>query len=696
MIRQSDRSQLLCILIVVAATVGAAPRAAAQSSDCVPCEESYGWDLDIVLAPAYVSDDAFRFGNQTGLDESGGSFFGDFNGRYTRGDATFFEFEGYARGADANGFFAKGGKQGVYTVTGFFQSVPQRAFGTTVSPFSGAGTGQVSLPASWVRGANTSLMTDLANSAAPATIGLDWTNLGIGVDLDMARNWDFNIDYVRREKDGVRRSAASFLFSGLEFLAPVDYVSDNVTLSVGFTGASWEAGFKYRGSLFSNGNEALTWDNPYQAINNDDQGRNAQPPDNESHRFSLSGALHLPARTMVSGLMAVGRLEQDERLLPYTINPTLVTDPLPTTNGKATTTNVILRAVSSPLRRLSLDAEFRYNDFDNETPINEFRPVITDVGFAPDSFFSNAFDYERSEFKLSGNYRVQRSMRFYAGYDTRTIKRTGQERRDTDTDRLWARFRGRIGKAAELDIKVFSEERDGSTYGFLDGQQALQNPLMRKYNMADRDRDGWRMRLSLLAVERLDLGVTAEEADDDYKNSTIGLTASDYSRVGANASWSFGARASVYASVDRETIENRQANSQSFSLPDWSATTDDEIRSGTFGAHVPGLFGAVDASLAYTWLDAKGSTRNNTSGLRTVFPDTRSDRRTLSIGLEYPYSEKLTIGVEYFLEELETDDWALDGVEPDTVSNLLGLGAKAWNYDQSVVYVSVRYRHNAN
>lgn len=693
-IRQTNVWRLSWTLIAV---IGV-QQAAAQTANCGPCDESHGWSLDILLAPAYVSDDAFRFGNQTGLDKSGASLFGDFNGRYTSDDATFFDFEGYARGADAIGLFAEGGKQGVYTITGFFQSVPQRAFGTTVSPFSGAGTGRLSLPASWIRGGNTSLMTDLPNSAARAPIGLDWTNIGLGVDLDMLRNWGVSVDYVRREKDGVRRSAASFLFNAAEFLAPVDYVSDNVTVSVGFSGASWEAGLQYRGSLFSNGNESLTWDNPYLAINNEDQGRGAQPPDNESHQFALSGALRLPARTVVSGLVSTGQLEQDERLLAYTINPTLVTDPLPTasTKGKVSTTNINLRVVSSPLPRLSLDAEFRHDDFDNKTPINEFRPVISDVGLIPVPVFSSAFDYERSEIRLSGNYRVQRGMRIYAGYDMKTIKRTGQERRDTDTDRLWARLRARISRAAELDVKLFSEERDGSSYEFLDGQHALQNPLIRKYNMADRDRDGWRIRLSLLAVERLDLGVSVEESDDDYKNSTIGLLGSDYSRVGANVAWSFGKRSSVYASVDRETIENRQANSQSSSLPDWTATTDDEIRSGTVGVRIPELFGAVEARLAYTWMDARGRVRNDTNGLRTAFPDTRSDRRTLSLGLEFPYSERLTFGFEYFLEKLDTDDWALDGVEPDTVLNLLGLGATAWDYDQSVAYVSVRYRYNAN
>ena len=43
------------------------------------------------------------------------------------------------------------------------------------------------------------------------------------------------------------------------------------------------------------------------------------------------------------------------------------------------------------------------------------------------------------------------------------------------------------------------------------------------------------------------------------------------------------------------------------------------------------------------------------------------------------------------LEKLNTDDWTLDGVQPDTIPNHLALGARSWNYDANVFYFSVRY-----
>ena len=666
--------------------------------DCPQCDASFGLDLDLKGGPAYVGDDAYRFGNQSGLDKSDWYLFGDVTSRYIAADLSFLNVEGFLRGGDSNALFAEGGKQGIYEVRASYQSIPQRFFDSGVTPYGGVGSGSLTLPGTWIRGTNTALMTDLENSARPVEIGLDWTNFGIGFDVDAVRDWTFSVDYRRRQKEGVRRSAGSFLFNAVEFTSPLDYATDDLEVVVGYSRDTWEANLTYYSSVFDNDSDALRWDNPYQGINGDNAGRTALAPDNEFHQVTLSGATALPARTMLSGQVSAGSLEQDDILLPYTINPTITTAPLPISrlDGKVSTLNYNVRVVSSPIEKLSLEGEIRYNEFDNEAPLDSFQYVITDVELAPAAVRNTAFGYERRDIKLSGNYRLRRRMKLYAGYDTRRFERNRQERRTTDTDRLWFRFSSRWSNVAEMNLDLFSEERDGSSYEFLGNPAAPQNPLMRKYNLADRDREGVRLRGAFLGSDRADVGVEFEMTDDSYDRSTIGLLASEYSRIGASFSWLVNASASVYATIDNETIETDQANSQSFSLPDWTATTDDEITTGTFGAAFPQLFGGrLGGRLSYTWSQAEGSTRNNTNGLPNEFPDLNSERQTVSLGLDYPYSDNLAFGLEVFYEQLESDDWALDGVDPDTALNLLAFGADAWNYDLSVIYLSVRYQLDA-
>ena len=59
--------------------------------------------------------------------------------------------------------------------------------------------------------------------------------------------------------------------------------------------------------------------------------------------------------------------------------------------------------------------------------------------------------------------------------------------------------------------------------------------------------------------------------------------------------------------------------------------------------------------------------------------------------MSYPYNDSLTFGFDYIFERMDSDDWALDGVNPDTIPNLLALGADAWNYDANIFYFSVRW-----
>jgi MtrB/PioB family decaheme-associated outer membrane protein len=381
-------------------------------------------------------------------------------------------------------------------------------------------------------------------------------------------------------------------------------------------------------------------------------------------------------------------------LLPYTTNALLLTSPLPVTSAgaEADTLNLNIRAVSSPWRKVTIEGELRYNDFDNKTPVNVYDYVVTDSRPASDAVPSSAYDYERRDIKLRGEYRPSRQLKLYAGFDNGRFERNRQDRTSTTTNRLWLRLRSRLGQSSDLDFDVFTEDRDGSTYETAPNPAATENPLMRKYNMADRERSGMRLRGSVFPGERSDFGWEFELGEDKYEDSAIGLTESEYLRVGADFSYLISDAASAYVNLYNEQIEIDQRNSGSFSLPDWAATTDDTFTTATLGFDYPQLIGPVDARIKYTWSKSIGETQNDTNGLPSSFPDMRSKRQTLNLGLSYPFSDSLSVGFDYYFESFDSEDWHLDGVDPDTISSLLALGADAWNYDVSVFYFSVRYQ----
>ena len=630
---------------------------------CDSCVLSDGWKWDIEGGPAYLADDAFRFGDYTGLDEEGVYLFGDVFGRFWGKDASYMIFDGYMRGIDSSALFFKGGKQSKYEVRMSYQAIPRRFFNETVTPYSGVAS--LVLPGNWIRAPSTQQMTELSNSSTPVAIGWDWDILGLGVDYKPAQHWKLSADYSRREREGLKRVAGSFSFNAAEFAAPVDYTTDDLQLSATYAAETWQASATYFGSVFSNANDSLTWDNAYSWPAGVNTGQLALPPDNTSHQLSLAGSILLPGRTTLNGQLSFGKLSQNEALLTTG-----------TTNGKVDTLNFNVRATSSPWRQITIEGELRYNDFDNRTAAQ---------------FGNIAYDYQRSEIKLRGEYRLRGGMKLYAGFDNEQFERNRQDRRDTTTNRLWFTVRTRLGDVADLHLNLFADDRDGSTYQTVVNPLAPENPLMRKYNMADRQRNGARLHGSVFSSQRADLGWEFEIGSDDYNDSTIGLTNSDYLRFGADFSYQFGDATSLYASLYQEDITTEQQNSQSFSLPDWSATTDDSFTTVTLGIIYPGLFSKLDASLEYGWADSRGESNSNTSGLPTSFPDLRSNRQNLNLGLSYPYNDSLTLRFDYIFERMDSDDWALDGVNPDTIPNLLALGADAWNYNVNIFYFSARW-----
>jgi len=680
---------------LVALTVGGNGLAEPNTDDwaCSRCVTNGNWSLDIEAGPAWVTDDAYRFGNYSGLDEKGVYPFSDFLGMYRDDQARYMRFEGYTRSSDAAALFLRAGQQSNYELRAFVQLLPGRQFNSTATPYSGSGGDTLTLPSDWVRAPSTTLMTSLPTALTPVEIGWDWSVYGLGFDLSPGRRWTLRTDYTRREREGQARDSASFYFSALEFTLPVNYTTDDLEVELSYAADSWQAAVAYFGSVFKNDSSSLTFANPYLSGTGADAGQLALPPGNESHQLSLRGSILLPARTTLSGQLAVGHLTQNSDLLPYTTNPAFAA-PLPTSSAdaEADSINVNLRAVTSPIKDWSFEGELRFNKLDNSTAVNVYDYVVTDVVPAGEGAQNTRYDFARREIKLRAEYRGWQGTRLSAGLDTGRMERKRQDREDATINRLWLSMHNRLHHYGTLQIDVSAEDRGGSSYQAVEKPGADENPLMRKYNMADRRRTALKARGTMFPGERSDFALEIEVGRDDYDSTVIGLTETRYLRLGGDFSYWLGDGASAYAGLYHENITGEVRNSQSFSQPDWAGKTTDNFLTGNIGTSWPELVGDIGAEFEYLWSYSDGSTRNNTNGLRTDFPDVTHRRQSIRLGLQYPYSEALDFGLDLIYEDYDSSDWALENVEPATVPNLLALGADPWDYSTAVVYLNVRYR----
>ncbi len=145
------------------------------------------------------------------------------------------------------------------------------------------------------------------------------------------KHWAFAVNFRHEEKTGTRGTGGSFVFSDSLLPMPVDYKTDQVDVSAAYSVARFQARIAYYGSIFKNDDNALTWANPYVSlVNGGTAGQLALAPNNEFHQLVLLPPVMTSTRGRSSRPTSrVGRMTQDETFLPYTINSTLTTQPLP-------------------------------------------------------------------------------------------------------------------------------------------------------------------------------------------------------------------------------------------------------------------------------------------------------------------------------------------------------------------------------
>jgi MtrB/PioB family decaheme-associated outer membrane protein len=661
---------------------------------CQLCAPSNGWEVNAEAGTGYITDKEFYFGDYTGLDGDGLYLSGDLFARYWSRHGDQLRLDGYRLGQDSRAVAIKGGRQGLYTLRASYQEIPVRQYDTTVTPYRGNGSDQLTLPAGWVRAPATQGMTRLDADLQGVDIKQNWDIYTAGLTLTPTRHWTYDVDYRRTERNGQDIYAGSFFFNTAEFTRPIDYQTDEVEAKLAYSGQDWQLGLGYNGSYFDDANKSLTWANAYSPQSpGQDSGQLALPPDNQAHQFTLNGSVRLPANTMVNALVSLGRMTQDDNLLPYTTNAQIVTAPLPgnSADGKVDTTNIDLRATSSPVRKFTVDGQFRYMERNNKTPERTYDYVVTDLAPSPTPVTNIAYDYDRYEYKLGGEYRIDSRTRVHAGFEHEDFKRSQQERDDTRTDRVSTKLSLRPIEILDMNVEIYTERRNGSDYDPITNVPNPQNPLMRLYNMADRDRNGVKSYLSVLASERVSFGVDFEANKDRYNNSPVGLTESTYAGVGLDISYLIARDISTYATTHWEQSKSDQANSQNFSSPDWTGDTNDKFFTGTLGLKYPGIIGKLGANLEYTYAKSTGEIGNDTGGLESSFPTLETRFHQVKLGLDYPYSKALSLKLGYLFQKYNSNDWALNGVSPDTVPNLLSLGADSQHYSNNVFFVGVKY-----
>lgn len=661
---------------------------------CENCPFETGMNGEVEVGVGDVSDDSFKFGDYTGLNEEGAYFIGNADLRYRGEDARYWDLTAEDLGLDSRALNVEGGRQGVYKWFLDYSELPKLLLDTSRSPFLGEGGDVLSLPPGWVPAGTTGGMTALPGSLRDVDIFHERERLGLGFTAMPSQRWQYTLKYRHEIQEGTKTIGGAFLTNAAILPEPVDYVTDQLDAIASYSGSKWQAQFAYYGSFFSNENESLTWQNPFTDLNNETAGQLALPPENQFHQIGVTAGYQLSPATRTTANLAIGRMEQDETFLPYTTNPTIAgVGPLPgsSLDGQVDTLNAKLGITSAVTDKLRLAANYVYDDRDNDTPQLTYDRVVTDV-FLSGSRTNLPYSFTRSELKLSADYRFNRRIKFALGLDDDTHERTFQEVEETDEQTAWAKLKLQPRDDLDVTLKYAQSDRDGSAYEPVPEITPPQNPLLRKYNMADRERDQMSLYAAYTPHERIGIGFGIDTASDDYTASTLGLTESEDMSYSVDASLLVTRNMSAHAFVTREEIESEQLGSQTFSTADWSGDEKDTIDTFGVGLKFAAIKDKLDISADYVYSKSIGEIHVESVAPDPPFPDLMTKLNSFKLYADYKVKSNLSVRLGYYYEKYETDDWALDGVNPDTISNVLTLGEDSPSYDIDVITASVRYR----
>ncbi len=661
---------------------------------CEYCPFDEGYRAQTSVGVTNVNEDAARFGNYTGYDEKGTYGNLDGQGRYN-GDGYRLDYTMEDLGLDSRVFNLSVGSDGLFEVNFGYQDIPFRRFDTTSTIFVQSASDTLSLPGGWVRGGTTADMSQLSSALQKRVVGTDRSIIDFGGWWDPRNAFRVFADFQRQTRDGIDITSAGS-YSNASFLPRfIDFETDRVDAGVQYAKDNLNVTLAWYGSFFTNKNQSLTWETPFLATPDTSMMRMAREPDNEFQQISLSGTYRVAMwDTVLAFRAASGQGKQSEALLPYTINPGLVTPALPVASldGKVETANYSFAVTSRPMDKLRVRFRYAYDERDNRTPVSDWSRVIVDLINSGQAELNVPYSFDRGHASTSVEYAFSRNLRLTGGYDYRKVNRDFQEVAEQTTNSGWGQLRWKPLAWLDLRAKGGASTRDIDRYDLTVSQSLGQNPLMRKYNLAYRYREFGEVVATITPLESpVSFSASALFADDDYKSSLLGINGSEESRFTADVSWAVNDAASLYLVYGRDAIDAHQTGAEQFGMWDWSAFHEDRFDHVGAGMSYRPNDGRMRLRFDYNRGTGETTIRyDSLSGGQSRLPDLESTLDSVRLEASYDFTDRLAGTLNLRYERFDMKDYAL--VSPTTLPDVLTLGAQPYDYDVYAFGIGIRYR----
>lgn len=649
----------LAAAVQVATAWGADTSPDTSGWNCTQCPFFAGYQAEAQAGALAAPGANANYGRYTGIDRSTAYADAGADGQWRDEQGSYANYELEQLGLASRDGYVEGGREGRYDLRLSYDGQPSDLYD---------------------------------RDSAPVNIGFDRRTFALLGQFFADRDWTLFGEFRRQEKNGSELNGASFLTEALQFVQPIDYITNSLQTGAAWAGSRASLRLTYTGSWFEDDNEAFSFANPYvPLVPGSITGRLADPPGNTLQQLAANGTAQLPwFATTLSYSASLGSLKQNAPFIPVSTLPAATVPAPGSLDGDVRLSHYALGLAALPLPRLSLHGNAVYDGRNDHTTPLAIAYVVTD-SFPGGTALTPRYGEDRLRLDGGAEYPLLRWVRLGVGGEFLDERYSpGQAFTHTQDVESW----GRITLIPFSSLTVTLKYGDGLRKSSALDTAALppgENPLVLDYNYAPRDRVFGTLTGSWSVTQTITWTLQGALSQDDYRSSPLGLQATHEQRGSSTVTWTPRASLSAHVDFGYQRLYNVQNGYTDATTAPWLiANTERYWNLNVGGQWSPSARWAL--TLEYVHAPSYGNTDSSLGGLSQVFPQNWDTFDSARLGASYQWTPALQLHLRYEHESFHSSDWALDGVGPTTVPNLLALGIQPYRDDVNLIGLSARYQ----
>ncbi|HMF97831.1 MAG TPA: MtrB/PioB family outer membrane beta-barrel protein [Vicinamibacterales bacterium] len=480
----------------------------------------------------------------------------------------------------------------------------------------------------------------------------------------------------------------SFGFSNdVEVAQPYDSRTNDLSIGTEWTNTRSMLRVAYDGSWFNNLDPTLVWDSPLRLTDSASSGPGSGQmnlwPTNNAQTISGAGYAKFPHRTQVTGAISYGFWNNNEPLLPFTINSALPQIALPraTADAGAHVFSLNANLVTRPLPDWDFTARVREYHYSNQMPATTITNYVSYDTSVNQSLTNGPELYAHSRTNVEGDATYTGLKPFgltagfarnETGYDARIFESTTENVLRLSADAVgsqWTTFHAkyeyghRTGTGLNEDLLV----------------QIGEQPDMRHYDLANRNRNQLTAIVDMVPNDQWTFSVSGGLGKDSYPDSYFGLQETTFRTFSAGADFhlpnGFGGGGTYNFERYGGLQQSRSADSSTFDDPqrNWTSDTAETVNYFSLYATPPKFGPNTEARVSYDFSYAEGSylytvVAGGPLPAPSQLPNVYNKLQQLHIDVRHRLTTKLAATFSYLYEPFRVYDFAFD---PSVVNGIV-------------------------